>query len=489
MNKLLGEISTIFNTKKLLNEILTHNVNNCIKSAKITDNEKKLALEMQNYNVKNKNDVYLKNIVDLLSRTRITFNVIDILEKEKIPPYIYNIQNFLKNYTNLQIISGCNDAFDKFKREIDAIIKLIRDTDEYIIQINEEQKTAFKVYSGLHYVAINRCMRGSKTTVLEECLGGCVKFEPTEFNPNMNLSKEIGHKSTDCRLYIRAILNFFDNQKCPKSSDDIIVYRYVNEFPLLKEMKIGELFEESGFLSTSLSTTAYKVSMPNMFKIIIPKGTPIAYIQNLSLQQKEKSEYEVLIRPGASLKLIKKDVVEDDKNGNPENVTVYTFECAYCDKNNAYKKTGKKIINLNTMETIFFGTALDKVKKSAFLYNNSSLHKKLINIFEELCKTYPKRISLPNPPSNKSFYVTLVKNELDNEVKKQNYDLLNYSLVDLCNKENFVFVGKEIVLMLYDNAETKLYIPIAHFINLVESEKKDIIMKGQEIATNICNKK
>jgi hypothetical protein len=116
------------------------------------------------------------------------------------------------------------------------------------------------------------------------------------------------------------------NEKCPKEIDiitkeicklelqeDIVVYRYTcknffrNSFETLKPRK-GRNFTEKGFMSTTLLPELVKEFPQNhkydcILKLYLSKGTKGAYV---SIGDNKLNEYEFLLPPNATFKLLKR---------------------------------------------------------------------------------------------------------------------------------------------------------------------------------------
>ncbi|MCB2300670.1 ADP-ribosyltransferase [Clostridium tagluense] len=137
---------------------------------------------------------------------------------------------------------------------------------------------------------------GSMNVIYNRFLRGQVEFEEEQLE---KYPKEIDIITKEiCKLELQ---------------EDIIVYRYTcksffrNSFESFKS-KIGRNFTEKGFMSTTLLPDLVKEFPQNhkydyILKLYLPKGTKGAYV---SIGNNNLNEYEFLLPPNATFKLLKR---------------------------------------------------------------------------------------------------------------------------------------------------------------------------------------
>ena len=172
--------------------------------------------------------------------------------------------------------------------------RIIKDTDEATEQLwkkhyevwhnslSSNQQSSIYTYTGQGYKRINNYLRGLKVDTSAYSLDETIQS-------------------------VADIVEAF--QKAPKLTENIKVYRqcYEDAFEGIDlNNVIGQVFTDKGFLSTSVVEGATGNTAPIMFEISLPKGTrPGAYIANNS---KFSGETEFLLKPGAPIRLISKEV-------------------------------------------------------------------------------------------------------------------------------------------------------------------------------------
>lgn len=274
--------------------------------------------------------------------------MLDYFEKHKYPPYLNNIHN------NLQKIPDIPNLHN-FKNQIAVIVKLIEDSSKFIDIIKANINyvklcKAINLYTTTahpNYININKCLRISGKELDDDSCTEDTIFEDYEpiTNPKFPKCNTQGKAGVETITdIIKAGNEFFNHPNVPKLEGDIIVYRSLatrKGFPastMFEKMDLGTIIEDRTFMSTSLKFgTFVNYETTVVWKIIIPKGTPVVYIGGIS---ENPDEHEVLLRPGSGLELIEKGttIINTNKqkfyNGP---VKMYTLKCAYCNKNNTYK--------------------------------------------------------------------------------------------------------------------------------------------------------
>lgn len=179
-------------------------------------------------------------------------------------------------------------AFKEFHTDKEVSKFVMKYYDSWInnVQINNKNNISnlLYAYTGSTNVMYNRSLRG-----LTESDKDSVKNHSKEIDI---ITKEI------CKLELQ---------------EDIIVYRYTcksffrNSFETLKP-RIGRNFTEKGFMSTTLAPDLLKEFPQHhrydcILKLYLPKGTNGAYI---SIGDNNLNEYEFLLPPNATFKLLKR---------------------------------------------------------------------------------------------------------------------------------------------------------------------------------------
>jgi len=67
-----------------------------------------------------------------------------------------------------------------------------------------------------------------------------------------------------------------DSIGAASAPEDMVVFRYGN---LPADIRVGSRFVDDGFVSTSLSRAGYEAGDLHNFRVLVPKGTPAAYVE------------------------------------------------------------------------------------------------------------------------------------------------------------------------------------------------------------------
>lgn len=117
-------------------------------------------------------------------------------------------------------------------------------------------------------------------------------------------------KICDCEYYnelIKLMSNLIVN--APKFNKEYILYRFIEDDSFIKNLKVGDIYIERGFLSTTRNPF-YKQTIKNdtfgwiLLKIKLPINCPALCIETLSMFPLEQ---EIIFAPNTQLKLISKN--------------------------------------------------------------------------------------------------------------------------------------------------------------------------------------
>jgi hypothetical protein len=277
---------------------LTKELLNILKSIKTTDKNYKEKLEkninfMENFDLKILEETFIKTFY--YQSNKIGKNL-TLCAKPSFLPFIninpyYNRDELINIGLNLNIIKEDETYYDKEK--ITKLCKMVSGIDiDYDTLLN-------------HYLFIQN-----------NNLKYYVKYY--SFMGSYQMNYYIRNKSIKDPIIERHITNFYNIiSKSPEFNNDYYIYRLVSTDTFLSNIKIGEYFEEFGFMSTSRNpfynptTNAFGLIL---MKIKIPKnkiGIGLC-MENYSLFPEEQ---EIILNP-CRLKLVSKD----------ENITYYHID-------------------------------------------------------------------------------------------------------------------------------------------------------------------
>lgn len=224
------------------------------------------------------------------------------------------------------------------------------------------------------------------------------------------------------------------------------VYRFINNDNYLQYLKIGDVYIEPSFISTTrnpfYSSDVYKFGYI-LIKIKIPKDTPGVglCIESFSNFQEEE---EIIFAPQSMLKLEKKNkdstYYHTDPNFSKQVVTKYEFSYVGRKKIQLEKRTELKddnIINFLKLESIDSLTIYERIK----YFTNHNLNK--INQFKtKIGKNIYDLVveSYDSTSSYKKFYGNTTSNGFSIYTIMDNY-ILFFVEIDENNGETFMYVN------------------------------------------------
>jgi hypothetical protein len=135
--------------------------------------------------------------------------------------------------------------------------------------------------------------------------------------------------------FTRLLQSLFFNPHCPVTQKPTILYRGIsNDFvsKKLHDMKIGDVFQEDGFMSTSILPKVAEGFRDRdgdrkccILVITLPPNIPILHLEAIT---EEKGEDEILLPPGMGLVLTDHKVLVGKD--------VYYFDCSHCHLDSRY---------------------------------------------------------------------------------------------------------------------------------------------------------
>ena len=270
----------------------------------------------------------------------------NLLDQSQIQKYI----NVFSKITNDNVIFETKYIYDDFIQKITATNKLIDDSINCIKDLKTKKIEIYdglREYTGFDYFFINNCLRKSNDELTDIACTNPIKTKLINANKFYDMLPVI-----------------------PTLSNDIYVYRGLTTNPLhfplpelFETMPIGGIFEDRTFMSTSIKKGV--MGTDTFMRILLPKNTPTIYVKPLS---KNPGEEEILLRPGATLKLI-------EKGNNYDDTPLYTFE--YIDYGQPYKMSlPPKELNIpnNTYKSQKQDTLVSAKRTNLFflntMYNN-----------------------------------------------------------------------------------------------------------------------
>ena len=205
-------------------------------------------------------------------------------------------------------------TYKQFKTEIDTIVQLRRDTENFHKTLTSDEKEVFKFYTGAGYRNMNDCLRSKD---VDSCKPNIVNF-------------------------INTMEKVLSRNDAPKTKGNIYVYRGIDPSSStdaekfakrIKNLKIGDIIEDRAFVSTSVQhpPSGFIGKTCCLLKIRVPSGTPAYYIGEDS---SSSSEEEVILLPGTSFKLT--DIKPRGTVVRGNKTDTFVFECPSCLTNERY---------------------------------------------------------------------------------------------------------------------------------------------------------
>jgi hypothetical protein len=363
---------------------------------------RKLKLNIMFMNYFDINTLYKTYIKVFYENTMITGDITVCKKKSFIPQFTY-MNPF---YTKKEVISMAinENIIKKFdmnlsKQKIMEICQKIKKHEISAIQLIEHQK--YIISSGKVGLIQYYTIHGSSS--INTYLRGFTDYNyQNEFLENII--------SSMWKLVISA----------PAFTKKCTLYRFIREDSFLNNLKIGDIFTEKGFLS-STRNPFYKLGDKDeeysfgdiLMKIHIPKN-----IKGVALCLETTShfpeEQEVIFPPNAQFKLIKKDnnciFSHPSKDKVEEISTKYEFEWVSNLKKIEFDKRNKpdiKICNFLKSFEITHDTLLNKIKNFINLYVND-MNQVIVNIGNKLFTTIAEFIDTSH--AYKKFFQLEIKN-------------------------------------------------------------------------------
>ncbi len=209
------------------------------------------------------------------------------------------------------------------------------------------------------------------------------------------------HLENICKDLTNLIIN------APPLDKEYILYRFIGNDSFISNLKIGEIFTEKGFLSTTRNpfyTQENLVFGWNLLKLKIKKGVPLLCIETIS---NFKEEEEIIFAPNTQLKLISKNQTNiynhPDQQISKSIQHIYEFEIidTLPFKNNNRIKVNEKIVN---NQLISYNELKENINVIDFLKLDNSDIKSYNNIVDKVFHFRSKYTNIFN-----QFYTKLGK--------------------------------------------------------------------------------
>lgn len=347
---------------------------------------------INNFNIK----VLKKTFLAIFFETNPTSKEITECIKPTFLPYqyyqspYYNKSELISLALNLNIIKNTNILPSSYSEsEINNIYNKIK---------KYEIDTQILIYNQL-YILYNN----AKSYVQYYTLFGSYYFN--------NYMRNISTKDEELELHINNFLELI--KKAPAFKNDYIVYRFIENDEYLTQIKIGDIYNENSFISTTRNP--FYSAKNNMFGFILIKIKIPANKEGIALLLESYSNYpheQEIILPPSTLKLTNIDTNYNyyhwDKLAESKITKVYNFEYINPLFYNISHITSKYLINSIQIPILDFYN---------IEFTGKSPNDKIYNFFNSLPKINLRRTFYTNIGNNKyTFYVYfLTKNKVYNK--------------------------------------------------------------------------
>lgn len=347
---------------------------------------------INNFNIK----VLKKTFLAIFFETNPTSKEITECIKPTFLPYqyyqspYYNKSELISLALNLNIIKNTNILPSSYSEsEINNIYDKIK---------KYEIDTQILIYNQL-YILYNN----AKSYVQYYTLFGSYYFN--------NYMRNISTKDEELELHINNFLELI--KKAPAFKNDYIVYRFIENDEYLTQLKIGDIYNENSFISTTRNP--FYSAKNNLFGFILIKIKIPANKEGIALLLESYSNYpheqEIILHPSV-LKLTNIDTNYNyyhwDKLAESKITKVYNFEYIKPLFYNISHITSKYLINSIQIPILDFYN---------IEFTGKSPNDKIYNFFNSLPKINLRRTFYTNIGNNKyTFYVYfLTKNKVYNK--------------------------------------------------------------------------
>lgn len=194
-------------------------------------------------------------------------------------------------------------------------------------------------------------------------------MEAGAYDVNYVLRNETADKTENDKNAIKALDNVINKSSLNK---DVETYRYISNENVFKDMKIGDVYEDKGFMSTTYNP---KTDRENNFqdykvKAIIKakEGTKALDVSSIyDKQAKEgQEESEIIFARNTKMKLVKEETIRDKYDEFSRKV--YTFEI----ENNT--SNIKKDFSTMSRQQLVTLLVEDQIKRGVIKSENKQLH-------------------------------------------------------------------------------------------------------------------
>lgn len=194
-------------------------------------------------------------------------------------------------------------------------------------------------------------------------------MEAGAYDVNYVLRNEIADKTENDKNAIKALDNVINKSSLNK---DVETYRYISNENVFKDIKIGDVYEDKGFMSTTYNP---KTDRENNFqdykvKAIIKakEGTKALDVSSIyDKQAKEgQKESEIIFARNTKMKLVKEETIRDKYDEFSRKV--YTFEI----ENNT--SDIKKDFSTMSRQQLVTLLVEDQIKRGVIKSENKQLH-------------------------------------------------------------------------------------------------------------------
>lgn len=189
------------------------------------------------------------------------------------------------------------------------------------------------------------------------------------YDVNYVLRNEDASKTENDKKAIKDLDNAINKSSLNK---DVETYRYISNEQIFKDMKIGDIYEDKGFMSTTYNPKTDREDNFQDYKVkaIIKakEGTKALDVSSIYDKQAKdgKKESEIIFARGTKMKLVKEETIRDKYDEFSRKV--YTFEI----ENNV--PNVKKDFSTMSRQQLVTLLVEDQIKRGVIKSENKQLH-------------------------------------------------------------------------------------------------------------------
>jgi hypothetical protein len=330
---------------RFINEEVYRWLSNLYKKYK----EDKVIGDKFNYNIMVMNNYHIPTLIETSYKTLYKYSPqlglqVSICKRNSFHPYIYHLKPY---YTKQELIKlGQNMELSEFKKNtIDLETLIDMDTHYNVCKLVSSND-----------VSIEEIISHHQHIISEKMISWVTFYSFTgSFLFNNFLRKNNTPKHPFMQIFYNGMINLVQCiQNAPPLTNDYDIYRFIWDDHFIINMKEGDIFIDTGFLSTTRDPF-YSPGLNGNFGLILlkiklpknKKGIGL-FIENFSLFSKEE---EFLLPPNSRLRLLSKNNNFKYYHTNQQFESLinrkYEFELLDCDYNGFFKKYQIKSLNLS----------------------------------------------------------------------------------------------------------------------------------------------